>query len=162
MVMRKYEDVYQIRELPPKERFDACKEILENEKDESLRWDAVWLAGETAQTDNKNKKLFEQVSDLMAFVLKNDNNSVVKHEACYQIAMRKMENKIPDLVNSALHDDSPLVQHEAIEALGLLDAFSSDELVSKSLASSNEDVKKTAEFVLRRLERAKNNMTIHA
>ncbi|HET6518102.1 MAG TPA: HEAT repeat domain-containing protein [Nitrosopumilaceae archaeon] len=160
--MRKYEDVYQIRELPSEERFEACKQILENEKDESLRWDAVWLAGETAQADNKNKKLFDQISNLMAFVLKNDNNSVVKHEACYQIAMRKMENKIPDLITSALYDDSPLVKHEAIEALGLLDAFSSNELISKSLASSNQDVKKTAEFVLRRLERIKNNVAIHA
>lgn len=155
MVMRGYEDVYQLKELPPNERFEACKEILENDSDESLRWDAVWLAGETAE-ESKNKKLFDKISDLMAWVLKYDDNSVVKHEACYQIAMRKMENKIPNLVDSALHDKSSLVKHEAIEALGLLDAFDSRELVSKSLQSSNLDVKQTAEFVLRRLERIKN------
>ena len=155
-------DVYDLRKLPSEERFSVCKQILENEKDESLRWDAVWLAGETAQVETKNGKLFDQISDLMAWVLKNDDNSVVKHEACYQIAMRKMEKKIPDLVDSALHDESPLVKHEAIEALGLLNAFSSDELISKSLKSSNLDIKQTAEFVLRRLERMKNNLTIHA
>ena len=160
--MVSYEDVYQLRDLPSKQRFEACKEILENEKDESLRWDAVWLAGETAQANSKNKKLFDKVSDLMAWVLENDDNSVVKHEACYQIAMRKMEDKIPDLVNSALYDESPLVKHEAIEALGLLDAFSSKELVSKSLSSTNPDIKQTADFVVRRLERIKNKVPLHA
>jgi len=160
--MRTYDDVYQLRELPSRKRFEACKQILENEKDESLRWDAVWLAGETAQVENNNRKLFDQISDLMAWILKNDDNSVVKHEACYQIAMRKMVKKIPDLVNSALYDKSPLVKHEAIEALGLLDAFSSDKLISESLKSSNLDIKQTAEFVLRRLERMKTKVAIHA
>lgn len=162
MVMRTYDDVYDLRKLSSEKRFDACKQILENEKDESLRWDAVWLAGETAQVENKNRKLFDQISDLMTWVLKNDDNSVVKHEACYQIAMRKMEKKIPDLVNCALYDASPLVKHEAIEALGLLDAFSSDELISKSLKNPNLDIKQTAEFVLRRIERMKSKVAIHA
>lgn len=160
--MKENIDVYQLRQLSPMERFNLCEEILRAEKDESLRWDAVWLAGETAELEGKKSQIFDQAADLMAWVLKNDSNSVVKHEACYQIAMRKMYKKIPDLVNCALHDRSSLVQHEAIEALGLLDAFDSKELVSKSLQSSNVDVKQTAEFVLRRLERIKNIPTIHA
>jgi HEAT repeat protein len=162
MVMQESIDVYDLRKLPSKERFDACKKILENEKDESLRWDAVWLAGETAQTEGKKSSIFDQVSDLMAWVLQNDDNSVVKHEACYQIAMRKMKKKIPDLVNSALYDKSSLVKHEAIEALGLLDAFNSKELISKSLKSSNLDVRQTAKFVIRRLDRMKNQLSIEA
>lgn len=155
-------DVYDLRELDSSERFNHCKEIVRNEKDESLRWDAVWLAGETAETEGKDSQIFDQVADLMAWVLTHDNNSVVRHEACYQIAMRKMYKKIPDLVNSSLYDESPLVKHEAIEALGLLDAFDSKELVSKSLQSSNVDVRQTAEFVLRRLERIKNMSKIQA
>jgi len=88
--------------------------------------------------------------------LKNDNSGMVKHEACYQIAMRRMLKKIPDLVHSALHDKSGLVKHEAIEALGLLDAFDSEELISKSLNSTNDDVRETAQFVISRLARIKN------
>ena len=160
--MKEIVDVYDLRQLSPMDRFNRCKEILRTEKDESLRWDAVWLAGETAELEGKKSSIFDQVANLMGDVLKNDDNSVVKHEACYQIAMRKMHKKIPDLVNCALHDRSSLVQHEAIEALGLLGAFDSKELVSKSLQSSNLDVRQTAEFVKRRLERIKNTPTLHA
>jgi HEAT repeat protein len=160
--MNEMVDVYDLRQLDVIERFNRCEEILRNEKDESLRWDAVWLAGESAEMEGKKSPIFDKVADLMAWVLQNDDNSVVKHEACYQIAMRKMYKKIPDLVNSAIYDNSSLVQHEAIEALGLLDAFDSKELVSKSLRSSNVDVRQTAEFVLRRLKRIKNIPTLHA
>lgn len=155
-------DVYDLRKMDSKDRFNRCKEIITNAKDESLRWDAVWLAGETAEIEGKQSPIFDQAADLMAWVLENDENSVVKHEACYQIAMRKMHKKIPNLVKSALYEDSPLVKHEAIEALGLLDAFDSKELVTKSLESSNVDIRQTAEFVLRRLERAKNIPQIQA
>ena len=149
-------DEYSIRDLPPRERIDCCKEILRNEKDESLRWDAVWIVGELAEVSEKNNPFFDEIADLMGLVLKNDDSGMVKHEACYQIAMRKMLKKIPDLVQSALYDKSGLVKHEAIEALGLLDAFDSQELISKSLNSANDDVRETAQFVISRLARIKN------
>ena len=149
-------DEYSIRNLPPRERLDCCKEILRNEEDESLRWDAVWIVGELAEVSEKNNPFFDETADFMGWVLKNDDSGMVKHEACYQIAMRKMIKKIPDLVQSALHDKSGLVKHEAIEALGLLDAFDSEELISKSLNSTNEDVRQTAQFVLSRFARIKN------
>jgi len=149
-------DEYSIRDLPPRDRLDSCKEILKNEKDESLRWDAVWIVGELAEVSEKNDPFFDEIADLMGWVLKNDDSGMVKHEACYQIAMRKMLKKIPDLVQSALHDKSGLVKHEAIEALGLLDAFDSEELISKSLNSTNDDVRETAQFVISRLARIKN------
>jgi len=149
-------DEYDIQKLPPIERLEYCKKILSNEKDESLRWDAIWIAGELAEVSIGNGSLYNKIADLMAWVLRNDESGMVKHEACYQIAMRKMLNKIPDLVQSALYDKNGLVIHEAIEALALLDAFDSEELIKKSLNSSNEDVKQTAEFCLNRLDRRKN------
>ncbi len=153
-------DEYDLRSMPLGERLDCCKEILRNEKDESLRWDAVWITGEIAEKEGPGSKLFDEAADVMAWVLKNDDNGVVKHEACYQIAMRKMTEKIPDLLNSALNDDSGLVKHEAIEALGLLNAFDSEELISKTINHRNTDVRQTAAFVLRRLERVKNKQTV--
>ncbi len=158
--MKEIVDVYDLRQMGTIERFNRCVGIIKNGKDESLRWDAVWLVGETAEVEGKNSSIFDKAADLLSWVLENDDNSVVKHEACYQIAMRKMHKKIPDLVNSALYDKSSLVQHEAIEALGLLNAFDSKELVSKSLKSPNADVRQTAEFVLRRLERVRNIPTL--
>jgi HEAT repeat protein len=162
MVMTTSIDEYDLREMPIRERLDRCKEILRREKDESLRWDAVWITGEIAEKEGRGSPLFDEAADVMTWVLKNDDNGVVKHEACYQIAMRKMTEKIPDLLNSALHDDSGLVKHEAIEALGLLDAFDSEELISKTINHRNTDVRQTTAFVLRRQERVKNKQTVKA
>ena len=152
---------YSLLKLPPKQRLDYCKEILKNEKDESLRWDAVWLAGEIAESAGQNTPLFDEVANLMSWVLKNDDNGVVKHEACYQIAMRKMTNKVPDLFQSVRNDKNGLVLHESIEALGLLNAYDSKEILLEGLNSSNEDVRQTAQFVLNRLARLENKTILN-
>ena len=148
-------DEYDLREMKPRERIVHCKEILRNEKDDSLRWDAVWIVGEILEDKKERKSFFDEVSDIMGWVLRNDDSGMVKHEACYQIAMRKMDKKIPDLINSALYDTNGLVQHEAVEALGMLNALDSEELITKCLNSSNPDIKQTIEFVLSRIKRQK-------
>lgn len=145
-------DENDLRELPPEERFSKCQDILQNSKDESLRWDAVWLAGEIAVD---SPKLFYKIADLMVWVLQNDTNGVVKHEACYQIAARDMREKIPDLIYTGLHDDSIVARHEAIEALGLMRAFEATQHIESALSDPNPDVKETAEFVVKRLNRLK-------
>jgi len=148
-------DEANLRGLPIRQRLDKCTSIIKNESDESLRWDAVWLAGEVAEM-NPDTQLFDEVSDLMAWVLHNDDNGVVKHEACYQIAARNMRNKIPDLVQTALTDKSAIAKHEALESLGLMRSFESKELIAKCLEDSDPDVKETAAFVMKRLTRLEN------
>lgn len=150
-------DENDLRNLPEEERFEKCSYILKNETDESKRWDAVWLAGEIAETSGPNTKLYEKVSDLMAWVLKNDNNGVVKHEACFQIAARNMRKKIPALIDSSLNDESGLVKHEALESLGLMRAHECIDSIKKGLKDPNQDVKETAMFVIKRLKRFKES-----
>jgi len=146
-------DEQNLRQLPMQERLDKCTSILKTSKDESLRWDAVWIAGEIAETVLNDDPIFQKVADFMVWVLQNDNNGVVKHEACYQIAARNMRNKIPDLVQTALYDKSTIAKHEAIESLGLMRAFESQELISKAMDDPIFDVRETAAFVLKRLAR---------
>lgn len=142
-----------IRELPVAERLASCKQIIQNEKDESKRWDAVWLAGEIAENRNDDDPMFTAVADLMEWVLENDDNNVVKHEACYQIAARNMRKKIPSLIKAALHDKSGLTKHEALESLGLMRATEAIDLIRDALNDPSEDVKQTAAFVIKRLKR---------
>ena len=149
-------DESMIRDLPYAKRFETCFGILKNEKDESLRWDAVWLVGEIAEEVNRDDPLFAKVADLMSWVIKNDNNGVVKHEACFQIAARNMRNKIPDLIDAFLHSPSVLTKHEALEALGLMRATESTTLIENALKDPSHDVRETAEFVLKRFKRIKN------
>jgi len=52
-----------------------------------------------------------------ATTIPNDENRVVKHEACYQIGARNMQKNIPAL-DADLHDKSVLTKHEALESLG--------------------------------------------
>ncbi len=149
-------DEYEVRKLAPRERLEKCSSILKNESDESIRWDAVWLAGEVAEMAGPQDPIFDEVADLMTWILQNDDNGVVKHEACFQIAARNMRKKIPDLIHSVFNDKSGLVKHEALESLGLMRSYESQELIRKALSDSNPDVSETAKFVLKRLKRLGN------
>ncbi|MFB5610023.1 MAG: HEAT repeat domain-containing protein [Nitrosarchaeum sp.] len=150
-------DENNIRSLSDDERFLVCEKILKNEPDESKRWDAVWLIGELAEKKLSNDTMFDKVSDVLEWVLDNDDNGVVKHEACFQVAARNMRKKIPVLVNTALHNKSILAKHEAIESLGLMRAFEAEPLIKKALDDPSSDVRETAAFVLKRFERLKNS-----
>lgn len=149
-------DENDLRKLPLRERFDKCAYVLKNDVDESQRWDAVWLIGEIAEKSGPGA-LFDEIANTIAWVLENDDNAVVKHEACFQIAARNMRNKIPQLINAALKDKTGLTRHEALEALGLMRAFESLDLITKALDDPNPDVSVTAKFVLKRLKRFKES-----
>ena len=149
-------DENKMRELSDEDRFHACEQILKNEADESKRWDAVWLIGELAENKDESDPMFRKVADVIEWVMKNDNNGVVKHEASFQIAARNMRHKIPVLVDAALNDKSVLTKHESIEALGLMRAFEAEDLIKEALKDPSVDVRETAEFVLKRFDRLKN------
>jgi hypothetical protein len=38
----------------------------------------------------------EEIANLMVWVLNNEKNGIVKHEAAFQIGLRNMRDKIPD------------------------------------------------------------------
>jgi len=149
-------DDIKIRKLPIVERLKHCQKIIQHEQDESKRWDAVWLAGEMAENRAEGDPIFDKVSDLMTWVLENDDNNVVKHEACYQIAARNIRSKIPVLIKAVLNDKSGLTKHEALESLGLMRATEAIDLIKEALEDPNEDVKQTASFVIKRLRRMQN------
>ena len=149
-------DENKLRELPVDERLSMCERIIKNDIDESKRWDAIWLVGEMAEKRDAEDPIFVKAADLMEWTLKNDDNGVVKHEACYQIAGRNMRSKIPVLVESALNDKSILTKHEAIESLGLMRAFEAVDLIRDAEVDPSIDVRETARFVIKRLQRLQN------
>ena len=149
-------DENKLKELPEEKRMVICERIIKNDNDESKRWDAIWLLGEIAENKNQDDPVFEKVADLMEWTLRNDSNGVVKHEACYQIAGRNMRSKIPVLIDAALNDKSILTKHEAIEALGLMRATESIDLIRDLEIDPSIDVRETARFVIKRLNRLKD------
>lgn len=149
------------RTMPNSKRFKTLKKILETSDDESLRVDAVWLTSEMVETIGQSNPLFDKIADLLVWVLQNDESAVVQHEAAFELGAKNMRKKIPDLIKSALHDKKVLVRHEAIEALGLIRSQEPRKALKKALEDSSEDVRETAIFVLKRLDRvakAENKM----
>jgi HEAT repeat protein len=147
-------DEFDMRKLPPRQRLDKITQVLKNERDESIRWESIWLVGEiTEELINTDDPIFDEIADLLVWVLRNDDNGIVKHEAAFQIAVRNMRSKIPYLVNSALNDKSELVRHEATEALGFLRAHEYKETLRKKLEDPSEAVRETAVLMLKRLDR---------
>jgi len=57
------------------------------------------------------------------------------------------------LIETALNDTSVIAKHEAIESLGLMRAFDSKDLLLKAMDDPDSNVKETAVFVLKRLNR---------
>jgi HEAT repeat protein len=150
-------DEFDMRKLPPRQRLDKITQILKNERDESIRWESIWLVGEiTEELINTDDPIFYEIADLLVWVLQNDDNGIVKHEAAFQIGLRNMKSKIPDLINSILNDKKELVRHEAIEALGLMRAHECKETLRKMLEDPSDAVRETAVFVLKRLDRLTN------
>ena len=145
-----------IKKLPIEERFDKLEEIFKKSDDESERWDAVWLAGEIPVEVNLEGPMFEKMTDLFAWVLKNDSNDIVRHEVCYQIASRNMIRIIPELAHAANYDLSPLVRHEATECLMIIRATDQMNVIKNNLKDENESVRNTAELVLKRMKRYKS------
>lgn len=144
-----------LKSLSLEERYVKIKEIFENSGDESERWDAVWIAGEIPVEVDLKGPLFEKMTDLFAWVLKNDDNDVVRHEVCYQIAARNMRRIIPELASAANYDPSPLVRHEATECLMIIRATDQMEAIKRSANDENESVRNTAELVIKRMSRYK-------
>jgi HEAT repeat protein len=139
--------------IPVKERMEICKSIIKKEKDESLRGEAVWVLGAIANEVNLSDPLRDEIGDLLEFVLIHDNNDVVKHEAVFQIADSNLKQRIYLIVNSALNDPSELVRHEAVEALGLIQALDQRHVLLKALNDKKDCVRQTAAFVLKQLDR---------
>lgn len=152
-------DEYQIRKLPPRERLDSLKQILTSSPDEaSTRWDCVWLAGEIADELPNDVQIRQEIADLMVWVLKNDENDIVSHEAAFQIGLRNMLDKMSDLLDAALHHKGVITRHEAIEGLGLARRHEYRNII-ESIAHDKkepEPVRVTAAFVVERLDKLKN------
>ncbi|MFY9300323.1 MAG: HEAT repeat domain-containing protein [Candidatus Nitrosotenuis sp.] len=141
-----------LRKLPPRERLQRCISIIKSDADESKRWDTVYLAGEIAN-ENTSDPIFDEVADLMSWILENDDNGIIKHEACFQIAARDMRKKIPALINTALNDKSAIARHEALECLALMRAHESKDAMYQALKDPVSYVSETAACALKRLAR---------
>ena len=142
---------------PIQERVEQCISILKNESDESLRVEALWVFADTFSELDFDNPLRKTIADTLEYVLMKDDNGVVKHEVCYLIGENNLRNKISVLREAIVHDPDPLVKHEAIEALGLLQDFKSIDVLKYSLDDPNPAVSQTAAIVLKQLSRASKN-----
>ena len=79
MVQEIIVDTNAIRKLPLEERLEKLTEIFHNSKDESERWDAVWMTGELAEETGLKGPIYDKAGDLLAWALLNDENCIFRH-----------------------------------------------------------------------------------
>ena len=113
-------DEYDMRKLPPRMRLDKITQILRNERDESIRWDSVWLAGEITEVIDKDDPIFAEIADLMVWVLLNDDNGIVRHEAIEALGLIRAHD-CKETLRKMLEDPSDVVRETAVFVLKRLD-----------------------------------------
>jgi HEAT repeat protein len=150
-------DDLNVRMLPPQERYNKLTHTIKNSEDESLRTDSVWLLSEVTDVVSTSDPLYAKICDMLVWVLQNDPNGVVRHEAAYEIGRQNMKHKIPELVEASIHSDDVLVRHESLEALGLLKTDEFKDMIQVCLKDPAKEVRETAAFVLKRIERRKKS-----
>ncbi len=157
---------YEIKKITDlRKRLDICKKLIMSRNDqgeplydESLRADGLFVSGELYQelVNEKNNPFRKEISDLIGWMLTNEDNSLVYHDVCYQISARNMREHIPALLKGAKTLTSILKIHEAIENLAMMNADGIEETLQKYLYHSHEDIRITAKYSLLRLKRYKN------
>jgi len=153
-----------LNQLPPKQRLEQMIKLIKHSDDESQRWDCVCLCGELYhKLSNREYKLSHdetsliktKITMLFQWILQNEKNAVVLHEACYHIAARNLRGLIPDLIYCATNSNSILGRHEALESLGLMNAQEAISEINHALDDPIRDIRETAQFVLKRIQRYK-------
>ncbi len=91
---------------------------------------------------------------VLASTLKEDPSSVLRHEAAFLLGTLKNKKVISLLMYSIENDQSDLVRHEAIEALGDNGIMTKEirDLLKKLLRDKNIFIRETAEIALGTLE----------
>jgi hypothetical protein len=97
------------------------------------------------------------INDLFK-ILNLEVNVSIRHEVIFLIGKLtrrcvKKENYVIDAFVSILQSqDSVLIIHEIIEALGMISCMRSQELVSRYLNHANKDIRDTAELAIEELK----------
>jgi hypothetical protein len=157
----------ELNKLDPQTRLSVSIKIIKNSKSSiTQRADGLIIICElyhklsdkqydfSKSTTDKMKK---QITNTIRWMMYNEKNCVVHHELFYQIAARNMTNLIKDMASCAKNSKSIVSRHEAIENIGMMMAWDHLDIIRDALNDSNQDIRQTAEWVMDRYSRYKNN-----
>ena len=147
-------DEIQLRSMPITERFHFCENIIKHDSDASFRGEALWVVGEIVKQIQRDDPLMKSISNLFRWVLDNEFDIFVRHEACFEVGeagFSEHETKLVDIILDKNED--PVVRHEAIEGLGLLRAYHLTWVLEECAKEDNVSVRDTALFMLARFKR---------
>lgn len=91
---------------------------------------------------------FDSSHDFLKQVLRDDKNSVVRHEAAFALGRSKGYSALTDLANACLKDPSPIVRHEAAMALADLNEPNAIPYLLEGLKDPDEEVVISCEYAL--------------
>lgn len=94
------------------------------------------------------------VENFAARVILDDDNQIVRHEAAFVLGELRETGRIAEgvgaaaLLKAATCDKSPVVRHEAAEAIYCFNSASVDQILTQLLCDEVEDVRVTAAISL--------------
>jgi deoxyhypusine monooxygenase len=99
----------------------------------------------------RKKKNAKVVPQLVKF-LKEDNNSIVRHEAAYSLGELGHEIAISCLIDSLKHDPDEIVRHEAAFALGIMARPAALKAIKEVGADRSKIVRDTVKIAIDNLQ----------
>lgn len=84
----------------------------------------------------------------IAYVLKHDDNELVRHEAAFSLGQMCYSSGIQPLIDATLNDTSMFVRHEAAIALGVIGAPHAKEPLLRALDDPDRPVSESAVVAL--------------
>ena len=89
---------------------------------------------------------------LIARVLRNDENELVRHEAAFSLGQMSYSSSVAPLADATLNDTSMFVRHEAAIALGVVGSKDAKVALQKALEDPDKPVVESAVVALSNIE----------
>ncbi len=131
-----------MEEAYDKHDIEYFKELIKYE-DFVIRTRAVCILAEIGNED---------VIEYISYVLLNDPNDLVRHEAAFSLGQMGLRKGLPALIKAVESDPSMFVRHEAAIAIGVIGSEEGKDVLLKALNDKDKEVRDSAIIALSNID----------
>ncbi len=135
-IFAKMEEAYEKRDI------EYFKELIRHE-DFVIRTRAVCILADLGDED---------VIEHISYVLLNDPNELVRHEAAFSLGQMGFRKGLPALIKAVENDPSMFVRHEAAIAIGVIGSEEGRDVLLKALNDKDREVRESAIIALSNID----------
>jgi deoxyhypusine monooxygenase len=135
-IFAKMEEAYEKHDI------EYFKELIRHE-DFVIRTRAVCILADLGDED---------VIEHISYVLLNDPNELVRHEAAFSLGQMGFRKGLPALIKAVENDPSMFVRHEAAIAIGVIGSEEGRDVLLKALNDKDREVRESAIIALSNID----------